>query len=99
MVLDIRDIILIVISFFSVIKERRCRIEWLYFVSVCLVSFGIRMCLFVEWLVRLSVIWVSWIFLNFMIEKIFLKKKEKINRCLKYKYFKCFKLFLILIVV
>lgn len=96
---DTRDTTPTATSSSSVIKERRCRIEWLYPVSVRSVSSGTRTCPLVERPARSSVTRVSWTPSNFMAEKMSLKKKEKTIRCLKYKYIKCFKLFSILIAV
>lgn len=96
---DTRDTTPTATSSSSVIKERRCRIEWLYPVSVRSVSSGTRTCPLVERPARSSVTRVSWTPSNFMTEKISLKKKEKTIRYLKYKYLKCFKLFWILIAV
>lgn len=91
---DTRDTTPTATSSSSVIKERRCRIEWLYPVSVRSVSSGTRTCPLVERPARSSVTRVSWTPSNFMTEKISLKKKEKTIRCLKYKYLKCFKVVL-----
>lgn len=76
---DTRDTTPTATSSSSVIKERRCRIEWLYPVSVRSVSSGTRTCPLVERPARSSVTRVSWTPSNFMTEKISLKKKRKLS--------------------